>query len=278
MELLSGATLHDIVRRAGRLDAAWVLELMDGVLDFCEGAHQRGIVHRDLKPANLYLSLDGRLRVLDLGIAKLPDLVAFGFETGTSALLGTPGYMPPEQASADWSRVDARSDIWAVGATAYQLLSGEMVHHASSAAELRELATVVPAPSLANIAGHLPTSIVELVDRALEFDPANRWPSAEEMRVRLHEIQNAPDELAPLVGGGTAGEDTSRQAATTATSTVREQAFTQVADSPRTRRLGSCATDNPDLSPDDETPPAGSGRRRVDHGSAAAKGDKPSNR
>ncbi len=242
LERLFGATLQEVLRRAGRLDSTWVTALMDEVLDFCDRAHGRGIVHRDLKPGNLFLTVEGPLRILDLGVAKLPELAVSGFETRTHALLGTPGYMSPEQARADSARVDARSDLWSVGATAFQLLSGQTVHRAASAEELRELTMVVPAPSIATVAPHLPRDLVAWVDRALALEPEDRWPTAAKMRAALHAAQGEPD-FSSVTGAGVDAHVV-HEAATTVLSTARdEQPVSAVLEGPRTRRLGSWGTD-----------------------------------
>src|SRR5690606_31448004 len=90
-------------------------------------AHAKGIVHRDVKPENVFLCADGRVKLLDFGIARLVE-GAQGAATRHGFLLGTPAYMAPEQARADWDQVDARTDVWAVGASMFRVLSGRTVH------------------------------------------------------------------------------------------------------------------------------------------------------
>ena len=108
-------------------------------------AHERGIVHRDLKPANLLVTCEGELKVLDFGIARLRDERGGG-GTATGAMLGTPAFMAPEQAHGKTNEIDAQTDLWAVGATLYTLLSGALVHDGDNAQQLLIAAATKPAP------------------------------------------------------------------------------------------------------------------------------------
>src|SRR5690606_8273689 len=109
----------------GTLPAHEVALVADQLLDVLAAAHAASIVHRDLKPDNVFLTHEGRVKVLDFGIARLR---AAAHETSAStqagSLLGTPAFMAPEQALGRWKEVDERTDIWAVGATLYTLLTG----------------------------------------------------------------------------------------------------------------------------------------------------------
>src|SRR6185437_12807674 len=107
--------------------------------------------------------------------------------TRAGAALGTPAFMPPEQALGQSRDVDARSDLWAVGATLFTLLSGKLVHEATSQQELVVRAATCPARSLAEAAPDVPAPIVALVDRALCFSRDDRWPSARAMAEAIDE-------------------------------------------------------------------------------------------
>src|SRR5690606_30955458 len=107
MELVEGETLEERLTREGPLPADEVLSYMDQVLDALAVAHAKGVVHRDLKPDNMLLSKDGRVKLLDFGIARVRELTTDPTRTLTDGLLGTPAFMPPEQARGSWAEVDA---------------------------------------------------------------------------------------------------------------------------------------------------------------------------
>ncbi|WP_394849902.1 serine/threonine protein kinase [Pendulispora brunnea] len=181
MPLLEGETLHARWQRANkRLPIAEVGVFMSDVLDVLTSAHDRGIIHRDIKPENLFLTAAGDVRVLDFGIARRIDRQ--GSPTITGMMIGTPAFMPPEQAIGNRDAVGPASDCWAVGATMFALLSGEFVHPADSAGAQLAAAATRPARSLAEAAPNIPAPVVAFIDKALAFDPADRWPSARAMR------------------------------------------------------------------------------------------------
>jgi serine/threonine protein kinase len=182
MELLDGETVEELWERSRRrLPLDVVLKIAHQLLDVLAAAHLNGIVHRDVKPANVFLTRTGQLKVLDFGIARLRD-VAVSHATNSGILLGTPAFMAPEQAAANASAIDARTDVWAVGAMMYTLASGRLVHDASNAIQVLMKAAQEPARSLGVLLPETPFKIIHLVDRALAFDKAGRWPSAAAMR------------------------------------------------------------------------------------------------
>jgi eukaryotic-like serine/threonine-protein kinase len=184
MELLDGKPAGAIAReRGGRLDAELVASWADQVLEVLAAAHARGVIHRDLKPDNLFITTDGRVKVLDFGIARL--LEETSVDTQAGGLLGTPGFMPHEQARGRFSEVDARTDIWAVGATLFTLLSGERVYEGETPNEELGLAMATPARSLGRVRADLPRSFMRVIDRALEFNQKDRWQDAQAMQAAL---------------------------------------------------------------------------------------------
>jgi eukaryotic-like serine/threonine-protein kinase len=190
MELLDGETLDARWERSGgKLGVREVVTLMSELLDVLSAAHARGIVHRDLKPENLLLTRDGKLKVLDFGVARLRE--ASLTQTKTGALLGTPAFMPPEQALGRTNEVDAQSDLWAVGATAFMLLAGRFVHQGCTQEEMLVLSATQPAPLLGSVVDDVPPILAEIVDRALAFDKAARWPTARTMREALLEADRS---------------------------------------------------------------------------------------
>lgn len=191
MELLDGETLEGRWERKGkRLPPGEVLALLDRVLDTLAAAHARGIVHRDLKPENLFLTREAQVKVLDFGIARVRELSGSS-KTQTGTLMGTPSFMPPEQARGRWEEVDAQSDLWAIGATAFTLLSGELVHVAGTLNEALVQAVTQPARSLSSVRPDLPAALAAFVDRSLSYDKAARWSDATAMQSGLREAYAA---------------------------------------------------------------------------------------
>ncbi|HEU4410399.1 MAG TPA: protein kinase [Polyangiaceae bacterium] len=191
MELLTGETLESRWKRRGyRLSAAEVLAVADELLCVLACAHARGITHRDIKPENIFLTDDGRLKVLDFGIAHFRDsLAASVTKTQTGVALGTPAFMAPEQARGRSREVDGRSDLWSVGATLFTLLTGEYVHRADSSNEMLILAATERSRPLASAWPAAPADLCELVDRALAYEKHERWADASVMRRAVRAAQ-----------------------------------------------------------------------------------------
>ncbi len=185
MELLLGESLHARCERAaGPLPLPEVLALADALLDVLAAAHGRGIVHRDLKPENLFLTRPGQLKVLDFGIARLLDGSG---ATSTGTVLGTPGFMPPEQASGRVRDIGPAADLWAAAAVVFLLLGGESPHAAPTPGALLVMAATQQARPLATVCTGVPEAVARVVDRALAFDPHDRWASAPEMQAALRD-------------------------------------------------------------------------------------------
>jgi serine/threonine-protein kinase len=186
MELLEGESLGMRLEREGTLPAREVALLGDQLLDVLAAAHAAHIVHRDLKPDNVFLTLDGRVKVLDFGIARLREAAnESSASTQAGSLLGTPAFMAPEQALGRWKEVDERTDIWAIGATLFNLLSGRFVHEAESVQEQLVLAATHRAPPTAALAPQTPAWLAAVVDRALGFARDARFPDARSMQEAL---------------------------------------------------------------------------------------------
>ncbi len=186
MELLEGESIDQrVTRLGGRLPLLEALTCAHHMLDVLEATHAKGIVHRDLKPENLFLTREGTLKLLDFGIARLrTDGSESHKRTRTGMLMGTPAFMAPEQARARWSEVDARTDLWAVGAIMYVALTGKPVHAGETANEVIVYAATKPVPSIARSI-QVPLEVVRVVDRALAFDKAERFPDAASMRAAV---------------------------------------------------------------------------------------------
>jgi serine/threonine-protein kinase len=180
MELLEGETLESRRRRAGgRLALDEAMPLFEQLLDVLTAAHERGIVHRDLKPDNVFVTSRGRVKVLDFGLAAV-----WAEEQEDSPWFGTPGFMPPEQARAEWPHVDALSDLWAAAATFFTVLTGRLVHMESTPAALVRAAASEDV-DLSPLEAVAPIHVVDVFERALASDKADRFPTARALRVAL---------------------------------------------------------------------------------------------
>ena len=193
MELAEGESLADhAARLGGRLPAGRVLDLAGRALDALAAVHDAGVVHCDVKPDNLLVTPSGRLVLVDFGIARTPGLDSPPLpEALATAPMGTPDFMPPEQATGHWGWVDARSDLYALGATMFTLLSGRYVRDGVSVRAQLEAARRSPVPSLAHVAPGLRHAVTEVVDRALAFDPEARYGSAREMQQAVTDAREA---------------------------------------------------------------------------------------
>jgi serine/threonine-protein kinase len=223
MELLEGETIEErSIRRGGTLAAREVLALMDQVLATLEAAHENGIVHRDLKPENLFLTHEGVVKVLDFGIARLRETSQHS-PSQTQGLMGTPSFMAPEQARGRWEDVDARTDLWAIGATLFTLLSGRFVHPAETANEALVLAVTQRAPSLSQVVPNIHPVVAALVDRALTYERELRFQTASEFREALHVAHGAiaEDESLPTLAIPKASAISAVQSAPLSVTTAR---------------------------------------------------------
>jgi len=186
-EYVPGATLKQLLAEQGKLGLRETIHLMSQVLDALSCAHARGIVHRDLKPDNVLVTGEGHAKVLDFGIAKLlPGLSQqLSPRTRTGALLGTPAYMSPEQAMGDIAT--ARSDLYSLGATLYQLATGSLPYTGGSAKVLAQIATgslVPPHKRRAAVGPDLSNAIVAM----MATEPAQRTESAAVVSAELRAI------------------------------------------------------------------------------------------
>ena len=204
MDLLEGENLEARrMRKGGRLACAEVLSLMDDVLDTLAIAHDRGIVHRDIKPENLFLTTHNQVKLLDFGIARI-DVPESPGKTLTGIAMGTPAFMPAEQASAHWDKVDAQSDLWAIGATMFTLLTGRFVHEGSTVNESLAMAVTREAPRIENVAPDILPPVAQIVDKALQRDKLMRWSTAVELqkaiRLTYQELQEGGERYSLSAG------------------------------------------------------------------------------
>ncbi len=182
MELLEGEPLSARAARHGTLPVGELLEYTDQILDVLAAAHERGIVHRDLKPDNLFVTADGKVKVLDFGVARFVRDAPSDFKTRTGTALGTLPYMAPEQALGRSDQIDGRADLFSIGATLFRILSGRKVHEADSDAEILMAMASKSAPPLRSAAPDVPQDVCAIVDLALAFSRDARYPDARTMQ------------------------------------------------------------------------------------------------
>jgi serine/threonine protein kinase len=183
MGYVAGESLAARIRRQGPFDPEAARTFLASVCDALDYAHRQGIVHRDIKPDNILIEANSGAPLLtDFGISKatLTDTQL----TTAGQLIGTPDYMSPEQAMGK-ADVGPRSDLYALGIVAYEMLSGQRPFEAETPLDaLTQRLTHDPRP-LRSIAAHVPQDLVQAINRCLQKDPANRWPDAKSLRELL---------------------------------------------------------------------------------------------
>jgi serine/threonine-protein kinase len=184
MELIEGETLADVLAR-GPLSPASSLAVLDQLLDAVGYAHARAVVHRDIKPDNIFVTLDGRVKLTDFGIAHVGTTAAL---TQAGTVMGTPGYMAPEQVTGQM--VDSRADIFAIGVIGHELLTGRNPFGAtdgvaSTTIMYRIVHEAMPQLPAGASAG-LPADIAGVLSIATAKDPASRFGDAQSFRSALH--------------------------------------------------------------------------------------------
>jgi hypothetical protein len=174
MELCEGVDLARLVRRHGQLAEPQVRPILGQLATALEYVHQRGIVHRDLKPGNVMITRTGEVKLTDFGIA-VPEVVVSERAAGRYAILGTPAFMAPEQLAG--GPLDRRTDVYALGCLAYELLTGQHLFR-SLGSDLMEEKLRLTLPPAAGIGGGISAELYEFLQRALSADPDDRPSSA----------------------------------------------------------------------------------------------------
>ena len=195
-ELLDGTTLREELDGTGlpvRKSLDYALQIASGLA----AAHAKGIVHRDLKPENLFVAKDGRLKILDFGLAKLieqqdgyeahSDVLTRKFNTDAGVILGTVGYMSPEQVRAE--RVDHRSDIFALGTILYEMLTGKRAFHGPSMIETLNAILKEDPPELSHSNSQINPALERVVMHCLEKNPDWRFQSARDVEFALQSLK-----------------------------------------------------------------------------------------
>jgi serine/threonine protein kinase len=187
MELLHGLSLELRLAPVAFLQEAEVISIAERVADVLSAAHEAGVVHRDIKPGNIYLTTDGSVKVLDFGLARMRDGTAHT-ATQTGTVIGTASYMSPEQALGSSKRIDARTDLWSLGAVIFRALTGRTVHQEEAHALALIAAATEKAPPLAELVTVDP-QLHEIVDRALAFHKDDRFEDAASMCLALRALR-----------------------------------------------------------------------------------------
>src|SRR5688572_23506224 len=173
MTYIEGVDLKEHIARRGRLSDAETIHIARSLFDALSLTHGSGIVHRDLKPQNVRITPDGRVYLLDFGSARLD---ASSQLTATGTTVGTPEYMAPELFAGPV--YDPRVDVYGVGATLYECVTGHPPQAADSLAELAHLRTSVDVPPVRTIAPSVPEALARVIDRCLARAPEDRFPTA----------------------------------------------------------------------------------------------------
>jgi eukaryotic-like serine/threonine-protein kinase len=286
MEYLRGGSLEDRLREHGAQDPARVLAWLDEAAAALDAAHLHGVVHRDVKPGNLLLAGDGTVRVADFGVASAAGLDSL---TMTGTILGTAGYLAPEQARGE--PTTPATDLYALAVVAFELLTGQRPFQADNPTAEAAAHVHAPVPDVSE-RGDLPRELDPVFRRAMAKDPADRYPSAADFVSALREALRAAGtttrEFVPgpaatgkrfplpaLVGGGLlaalligvglaaalAGGDDPRPTAQTITSTIQGETRTEtiVTTAPATTQAAPAAPPPPPPPP----PPSGSASGRA---------------
>lgn len=185
MELVEGQVLDEVIPEGG-LDLRELLEIAEPLTDALAEAHAKGIVHRDLKPANVMVTAAGQVKVLDFGLATEGESAGARL-TREGQILGTPGYMSPEQACG--KTVDARSDVFALGVLLFEMATGQLPFTGSSFQEMFSALMSRPVPRLRSLRRELPRDLERAVDRCLAKEPEQRFAAADDLLDQLHRIR-----------------------------------------------------------------------------------------
>src|SRR5271155_258650 len=192
-ELLEGETLRERLR-SGSIPVRKALDYALQIAHGLAAAHEKGIIHRDLKPENLFITKDGRVKILDFGLAKLTQaesgdhtsMPTMTHATEAGVVMGTAGYMSPEQVRG--TAVDARSDIFSFGAILYEMLSGKRAFHGETAADTMSTILKEEPPELNETNRNVSPALERIVQHCMEKNPEQRFHSASDIAFDLEHL------------------------------------------------------------------------------------------
>ena len=201
MELIEGEPLNRLIPANG-LPVERILEITGALAEALAAAHEKGIVHRDLKPANVMVTTEGRVKILDFGLAKDVNAEPSDGATQTSAgltqagiVMGTPAYMSPEQVSG--RTLDHRTDIFSLGVILHEMATGQRPFKGTSAAELVSSILRDSPPLVTDVRADLPGDLARVIRRCLEKDPRHRVQTARDVSNEFRDMMRTASHSAP---------------------------------------------------------------------------------
>ena len=200
MELIEGQSLDRRISPGG-LPAEQIIEIAAALADALSAAHEKNIVHRDLKPANVMVTDEGRVKVLDFGLAKdvragnSSDATLTSAHTQVGVVMGTPAYMSPEQISG--RALDHRTDIFSLGVLLHEMCTGRRPFTGQSSAELTSAILRDDPPSITDTRSDLPSDLLRVIRRCLEKDPRHRIQTARDIGNEVRDLARTASHFAP---------------------------------------------------------------------------------
>jgi len=198
MEYVDGMDLEQHIKDVtGPISEPKAIEIMSTLLDAFGYAHEKGVVHRDIKPANIVITRDGKVKVLDFGIAKIVDENASG-RTQTGTRIGTVAYMSPEQVNAA-PDIDLRTDIYSLGVMLHQMITGKAAYDTATSSdfEVQTLIVKEPLPRANSIYPFASDHLQKLIDKSTQKKRENRFQDCDQFKLAMLKKDNVPVETVP---------------------------------------------------------------------------------